>query len=122
MKRSVAFVVFFLVFGFALAGLYWSQRRAKSIPVSPNAILNMAPDAQRDLARLPMHLTRLSDEQEVAKDAWASAKDHVARRQPCSRSRSVRPELISRGAGSSRDRPAQNRKPERKRRKLRSAS
>ncbi len=25
MKRSVAFVVFFLVFGFALAGLYWSQ-------------------------------------------------------------------------------------------------
>src|SRR5207302_6307961 len=66
MKRSVAFVVFFLVFGFALAGLYWSQRRAKSIPVSPNAILNMAADAQRDLSRLPMHLTRLSDEQEVA--------------------------------------------------------
>src|SRR5207237_7395518 len=46
----------------------------------------------------------------------------VARRQPCSRSRSVRPELISRGAGSSRDRPAQNRKPARKRRKLPSAS
>src|SRR5436305_15242404 len=66
MKRSVAFVVFFLVFGFALAGLYWSQRRAKSIPVSPNAILNMAADAQRDLSRLPMHLTRLTDEQEVA--------------------------------------------------------
>src|SRR5437870_1101036 len=66
MKRSVAFVAFFLVFGFALAGLYWSQRRAKSIPVSPNAILNMAADAQRDLSRLPMHLTRLSDEQEVA--------------------------------------------------------
>src|SRR3989442_14547484 len=66
MKRSVAFVVFFLVFGFALAGLYWSQRRAKSIPVSPNAILNMAADAQRDLARLPMHFTRLSDEQEIA--------------------------------------------------------
>ena len=66
MKRSVAFVVFFLVFGFALAGLYWSQRRAKSTPVSPNAILNMAADAQRDLSRLPMHLTRLSDEQEVA--------------------------------------------------------
>src|SRR5207253_1265997 len=76
MKRSVAFVVFFLVFGFALAGLYWSQRRAKSIPVSPNAILNMAADAQRDLSRLPMHLTRLSDEQEVA-SVLAHEVEHI---------------------------------------------
>ena len=38
MKRSVVFIVFFLVLGFALAGLYWSQRRAKSTAVSPNAI------------------------------------------------------------------------------------
>jgi predicted Zn-dependent protease len=66
MKRSVVFVVFFLVLGFALAGLYWSQRRPKSTPVSANAILNMAADAQRDLSRIPMHFTRLSDEQEIA--------------------------------------------------------
>jgi len=66
MKRSVVFVVFFLILGFALAGLYWSQRRPKSTPVSANAILNMAADAQRDLSRIPMHLTRLSDEQEIA--------------------------------------------------------
>ena len=66
MKRPVVFVVFFLILGFALAGLYWSQRRQKSASVSPNAILNMAADAQRDLSRLPMHLTRLSDEQEVS--------------------------------------------------------
>ena len=66
MKRPVVFVVFFLILGFALAGLYWSQRRAKSTVVSPNAILNMAADAQRDLSRLPMHLTRLSDDQEIA--------------------------------------------------------
>lgn len=66
MKRSVVFVVFFLILGFALAGLYWSQRRPKSTPVSANAILNMAADAQRDLSRLPMHITRLSDEQEIA--------------------------------------------------------
>jgi predicted Zn-dependent protease len=66
MKRSVVFLVFFLILGFALAGLYWSQRRPKSTPVSANAILNMAADAQRDLSRVPMHLTRLSDEQEIA--------------------------------------------------------
>ena len=66
MKRSVVFIVFFLILGFALAGLYWSQRRAKSTAVSPNAILNMAADAQRDFSRLPMHLTRLSDDQEIA--------------------------------------------------------
>jgi len=66
MKRPIVFVVFFLILGFALAGLYWSQRRPKSTPVSANAILNMAADAQRDLSRIPMHFTRLSDEQEIA--------------------------------------------------------
>ncbi len=65
MKRSMVFVVFFLILGFALAGLYWSQRRPKSTPVSANAILNMAADAQRDLSRIPMHFTRLSDEEEA---------------------------------------------------------
>ena len=66
MKRSVVFLIFFFVLGFALTGLYWSQRRPKSTPVSANAILNMAADAQRDLSRVPMHFTRLSDEQEIA--------------------------------------------------------
>lgn len=66
MKRPVVFTVFFLILGISLAGLYWSQRRQKSTAVSPNAILNMAADAQRDLSRLPMHLTRLSDDQEIA--------------------------------------------------------
>jgi predicted Zn-dependent protease len=65
MKRSVVFVVFFLILGFALAGLYWSQRRPKSTPVSANAILDIGADAQRDLTRIPMHFTRLSDEQEI---------------------------------------------------------
>ncbi len=66
MKRSVVFVVFFLVLGVSLAGLYWSQRRPKPTPVSANAILNIAADAQRDLARAPMQFTRLSDEEEIA--------------------------------------------------------
>lgn len=65
MKRAIPFIVFFAILGVSLAGLYWSQRRSKSPPVSPNAILNMAADAQRDLTRVPMHFTRLSDEQEI---------------------------------------------------------
>jgi predicted Zn-dependent protease len=66
MKRAVLFVIFFAILGVALGGLYWSQRRAKSPPVSTNAILNIAADAQRDLTRVPMRFTRLSDEQEIA--------------------------------------------------------
>src|SRR5580693_2209499 len=74
MKRSVVFLIFFLILGFALAGLYWSQRRQKATPVSANAILNMAADAQRDLSRVPMHLTRLSDEEEIAIGKELSAR------------------------------------------------
>lgn len=66
MKRSVVLIVFFFILSFALAGLYWSQRRPKPTAVSASAVLNMAADAQRDLLRIPMRLTRLSDEQEIA--------------------------------------------------------
>jgi predicted Zn-dependent protease len=66
MKRPAVFIVFFAILGFALAGLYWSQRRAKSTPSSANAVVDMLADAQRDLTRVPMHFTRLSDEQEIA--------------------------------------------------------
>jgi predicted Zn-dependent protease len=65
MKRSTTFSIFFLVLGFALTGLYLTLRRPKPATVSPNAILNMAADTQRDLSRVPMHLSRLSDEQEI---------------------------------------------------------
>jgi len=66
MKRAAILIVFFLILGVSLAGLYWSQRRAQPTPVSANAIVNIAADAQRDLTRIPMHLTRLSDEEEIA--------------------------------------------------------
>ena len=62
MKRLA---IFSLVLGAALAGLYLSQRSEKNAPVSSNALLNMAADAQRDLARVPMQFTRLSDSEEV---------------------------------------------------------
>jgi predicted Zn-dependent protease len=66
MKRVVVFPIFFVILGVSLGGLYWSQRRAKSTPVSANALLDIAADAQHDLTRIPMHFTRLSDDQEVA--------------------------------------------------------
>lgn len=63
MKRAVAFVV---VLAAALAALYFSQRRTQPTPVSANAVVQMAADAQRDLTRAPMRLTRLSDDEEIA--------------------------------------------------------
>ncbi len=62
MKRLA---VFFVVLGFAVAALYFSQRRTDHTPVSANAILNMAADAQRDLMRAPMRLTHISDAEEI---------------------------------------------------------
>ncbi len=63
MKRAVAFVIVLLA---GIAGLYFSQRRHDPTPVSANAVVAMAADAQRDLTRAPMRLTRLSDDQEIA--------------------------------------------------------
>jgi beta-barrel assembly-enhancing protease len=63
MKRAAAFVVVLLV---GVAGLYFSQRRHDPTPVSANAIVAMVADAQRDLSRTPMRLTRLSDAEEIA--------------------------------------------------------
>ena len=66
MKRPVVFVLFFAILGISLAVLYWSQRRPKATAASANAVLDMVADAQRDLTRIPLHFTRLSDEQEIA--------------------------------------------------------
>jgi predicted Zn-dependent protease len=66
MKRPVVFILFFAILGFSLAGLYWSQRRARSTQSSPNAVMDLLADAQRDLTRVPMHFTRISDDQEMS--------------------------------------------------------
>jgi len=66
MKRPIVFVVFFAILVVSLAGLYWSQRHHQSTPTSTNAVVDLLADAQRDVTRVPMHFTRLSDEQEIA--------------------------------------------------------
>jgi beta-barrel assembly-enhancing protease len=63
MKRAAAFLVVLLV---CVTALYFSQRRHDPTPVSANAIVALAADAQRDLSRAPMRLTRLSDDEEIA--------------------------------------------------------
>jgi len=66
MKRPVVFITaFFAILVISLAGLFRAQRRPKSTPASANAVLDMVADAQRDISRVPMHFTRLSDEQEI---------------------------------------------------------
>lgn len=66
MKRPATLVLFFAILGVSLGALYWTQRRGKSTPASANAVVDLLADAQRDLTRVPMHFTRLSDEQEIA--------------------------------------------------------
>ena len=63
MKRAVAFLIVLLV---GVTGLYFSQRRHEPTHVSANAIVALAADLQRDLARAPMRLTRLSDDEEIS--------------------------------------------------------
>jgi predicted Zn-dependent protease len=63
MKRALAFVVVLLV---GVTALYFSLRRHESAPVSANALVAVAADAQRDLTRAPLRLTRLSDDEEIA--------------------------------------------------------
>ena len=62
MKRLLALVALLAICG---AGFYLAQRRIHTDRVSANAVVNMAADWQRDLSRVPLHLTRISDEEEI---------------------------------------------------------
>lgn len=62
MKRVVTLS---LILAIAMAGLYLAQRGKRRDAVSPDAIIDAAADFQRDVTRAPMHLTRLSDGEEI---------------------------------------------------------
>jgi predicted Zn-dependent protease len=62
MKRIVGLAVVLLVAG---AGLYLAQRRKQADAVTANAVVDLAADWQRDASRIPMHMTRISDAEEV---------------------------------------------------------
>jgi beta-barrel assembly-enhancing protease len=63
MKRALAFVVVVVL---GASALYLSQRRNDSTPVSATTVVNTIADIQRDVTRVPMRFTRISDEQEIA--------------------------------------------------------
>lgn len=63
MKRAAAFLAVLVV---GVAALYFGQRRHESTPVSANAVVELAADVQRDVSRVPMRFTRLSDVEEIA--------------------------------------------------------
>jgi predicted Zn-dependent protease len=63
MKRLGIFIAVLVV---GASAIYFSERRHDSTAVSANPIVEVAADAQRDLTRLPMRLTRLSDQEEIA--------------------------------------------------------
>jgi len=63
MKRMLLFSIVLLV---AVVALYYTQRKHNSTAVSANPILELAANAQRDLTRAPMRLTRLPDSEEIA--------------------------------------------------------
>jgi beta-barrel assembly-enhancing protease len=62
MKRALLLTLVLVAAG---AALYFAQRRKAEDRVSPNALVDVAADWQHDLSRAPMHLTRLSDADEV---------------------------------------------------------
>jgi len=62
MKRILALIAVLLIAG---GSLYFAQYRKRQDVVSVNAVVDAAADWQRDLSRAPMHLTRISDEEET---------------------------------------------------------
>jgi len=62
MKRALLLALVLVAAGVAL---YFAQHRKAEVSVSTNALVDVAADWQHDLSRAPMHLTRLSDADEI---------------------------------------------------------
>jgi predicted Zn-dependent protease len=62
MKHALALILILLI---AAGALYISQRRPAQESVSPNAVVDMVADWQRDVSRAPMLVTRIPDNEET---------------------------------------------------------
>jgi predicted Zn-dependent protease len=62
MKRVV---ILLAVIAIGVAAMIYGQRHHAEAPVSPAPLLHVIGDTEHDLTRVPMQLTRLSDEEEV---------------------------------------------------------
>ena len=61
MKQVLALAAVVLIAGVAL---YYAQRRKHADAVSANAVVDVAADWQRDLSRVPLRVTRITDREE----------------------------------------------------------
>jgi predicted Zn-dependent protease len=61
MKQVIAFAAILIIAG---AALFCAQHRKHPDAISANAVVDMAADWQRDISRVPMHVTRISDQEE----------------------------------------------------------
>jgi predicted Zn-dependent protease len=61
MKQVLALVAVLIIAG---ASLYYAQHRKHADVVSANALVDVAADWQRDISRVPMRITRISDQEE----------------------------------------------------------
>src|SRR3954469_25940161 len=62
MKRGLSLLLVMLVAG---AALYYSNRHEKDAGLHANAVVNLAAETQRELSRVPMEATRISNEEEI---------------------------------------------------------
>jgi predicted Zn-dependent protease len=76
MKRALAFIIVVVV---GAAALYYTQKRQQSAPVNANPMIEVVAEVQRDVTRVPMRLTRISDEQEVQIGNRLASRYEVAR-------------------------------------------
>lgn len=65
--------VLLLVVGIAGGAIYYNHRRKTEVQAGPQAISNWAADLSRQTSRVPMHVTRLSDAEEVRIGATMAA-------------------------------------------------
>jgi beta-barrel assembly-enhancing protease len=66
MRKAIQLLLFVCLLAVSAAAIYYAQKRQRAEPVSANAVVELAADAQRDISRAPMRLTRLPDEEEIA--------------------------------------------------------
>lgn len=62
MKRWIAFAI---IVSLGIAALVWSERHPVDVRVTPASLLYFIADSERELTRLPMEATRLSDQEEI---------------------------------------------------------
>jgi len=79
MKRWTAFAI---VVTFGIAALVWSERHPVEVRVTPASLLYFIADSERELSRLPMAATRLSDQEEIDIGNQMAANTYLDRLSP----------------------------------------